>query len=683
METKNSRPRKGDQTLRTYEPEAYTSLYLGLIGATLLDVASVSNYPDVERERDFEEIRSRTHREGLSFLTKTLPSFARAVDLALATDTQLCITGFKNARDVPRPRFLGALTSCVFDADNWERSDACPTALRSIRQIGYLFYKLQLPLDEQLSAKTLRQFKTVDAALSFDENACSLCERWMIRHAKNLISRVLAGVDPTGEESFSPRHGPGAVATGEKSWEKPVFRRYYAALAVQFPYDKWFYYSSTHLCDELQGFLALEELDAGTAKVVLVPKDSRGPRLISCEPLEYQWIQQGLMRKMVETIESHPLTAGFVNFTDQTVNRTLALQASLDGCQATLDMKEASDRVSLSLVQALFPKPWVDALTACRSTATLLPDGEIVPLKKFAPMGSAVCFPVEALVFWALSVAAVAYDVGMFKVRQRLHQLPDGMFAVEYIKPETYRLGGPPPERSIYVYGDDIICNIKDQDVIRQRLPSFGLLFNENKCCVGRSFRESCGCDAFKGVDVTPLKMSTTWCPRLPGTTYVSWVALHNAFEARGYYHCVDFLAVAIQQERRTPYADSCEAGVVALVDCRKMAIQENRRLGFKMRMSIEHRLEIYSWVVCPRVVNDAEVPGWAEMQRIESYKGPPCKSGNSTALQRLAPVSLIDNPAFLCGIFDSEEIVTAYQYTLPRQVILRRGWGYLNNNRS
>jgi len=700
MRLHNSRPRKGDMHGGTYEPDRNTSLYLGLIGATLQDVASICNYPDVERQRDYEEIRNRTAGEGICFLTKTLPSFAKAIDIALATDTRLAVKGFKKSFNSVLPRIFSALTSLVFDSDGWERSDACPQALRSLRQICYLYYKLQLPLDEEQADEVIAKFKNTDKSLEFNPSDLSFREERMLRQARNLISRVLANVDPKAAQIFAPRHGPGAVATGEKGAEKVIFKRWYRRLAAYFPYEEYFFYNQTHLCDDLEGFMAMEELEAGTAKVVLVPKDSRGPRLISCEPLEYQWIQQGLMRVLVKTIQSHPLTAGYVNFTHQDVNRTLALRASKDGSMATLDMKDASDRVSWRLVQALFPQNWVDALSACRSTATKLPNGEVVTLNKFAPMGSAVCFPVEALVFWALSVAAVMYDID----RVSLVSSPRGSHdddmnpLYRFMSASTMTRWRKLASQSIYVYGDDIICRIEDQDTIRRFLPGFGLMFNDEKCCVGRSFRESCGCDAYKGVDVTPLKQRATWCHRLPGTTYVSWVALHNALNLRGYFHACDFLAEEIQRQRRTPYSESSEVGLVSLVDCRKTAIQENARLKIPRRYNENlQRYEYYSWVVRARVKH-ASTPGWAEMQRIASYKGiiTPEPGDNSYSRhwfgEEYSPSSMspAPGPAVLSdSSFIAEDLsniaalVTAYRYTLPRQVVLRRGWGCLNNSRS
>jgi hypothetical protein len=166
------------------------------------------------------------------------------------------------------------------------------------------------------------------------------------------------------------------------------------------------------IIDRVQWYRGLERLPAGTAKVVLVPKDSRGPRLISAEPLEYQWIQQGVGRSIVAHLEAHHLTKGRVNFTHQEVNRRLAQESSATLELATLDLKDASDRVSLELVRRVFKNTpeLVRALEAIRTDATLLPDGRVQSLKKFAPMGSAVCFPVEAFVFWAILTASIPCD---------------------------------------------------------------------------------------------------------------------------------------------------------------------------------------------------------------------------------------------------------------------------------
>jgi len=639
----------------------HLEFYVGLLRATIRDVASVCYQSDVGLTRDIQEIEHRVKHEGMSFLTRTLPSLGRAIDLALATDTSLKISGFKLTRKSKIPLFLSGVLTLVFDADGNERSDASIQAVKCLRQLCYLFYKLELPPTDKQNDNVIKSFIETDTLLPLDFGGADDRVVLLLQEAKKLISRILGPVSPTDARLFKPRHGPGSVATGEKAFEKPVFKRFYRALALQFPYEDWFFYNASHLCDDLAQFMNLEELGAGTAKVVLVPKDSRGPRLISCEPLEYQWIQQGLMNTMVKTIESHPLTKGRVNFTDQTVNQRLSLDGSLNNEWSTLDMKEASDRVSLALVKELFPPLWYASLTAARTEATMLPDGTVLKLNKFAPMGSAVCFPVESLIFWALSVCAISYGKGRSCRREAI--------------------------RSVFVYGDDIICSTKDQSTIRQTLPLFGLLFNESKCCIGKSFRESCGVDAFRGVDVTPLKLRSIWCFSLSGSDYASWVAYCNSFCSRGLFNACDYLAGFIQRVRRTPYADHHGSQVVALVDCRKMAIHANAQIGIKTRMhgSSDPRRPQYQyyqakgWVVTSRSLKGATVPGWAEMQRVASYwaldetKGPDYV--DRVGRRCLAPAVRQQFPDDLSSYVVGGAVVTAYQYTLPRQVTLKRGW--------
>lgn len=640
-------------------PQTHVPFYEGLIVAMSCDVALSCNRSDTELSRDLVEIQCRLRCEGMPFLTKTLPSLGKALDRALSSGTALSFTGFKASRNEKLPLFMGDLFKQVFDADGLERSDASPQAVMAIRQVTYLFYKLNLPFTSEQEDRVVNEFLEADESLS--DIALSLrstpYRRWIISEASSLIKRVLAPVDPLDERNFQPRHGPGAVSTGERPWEKPTFTRFIHRLAGVFPYERYFYYSLTHFCDDLDQFLALEELDAGTAKVVLVPKDSRGPRLISCEPLENQWIQQGLMNAMVNTIETHELTAGFVNFADQTVNQLLALDASLTGTRVTLDMKEASDRVSLALVKALFPTNWFDALFACRSDSTVLPDGRKVYLNKFAPMGSAVCFPVEALVFWALSTAAISYELA--------------------------KIGSPwkGANRGVFVYGDDIICCTQDYECIMQCLPQFGLLLNMDKCCVARSFRESCGTDAYKGVVVTPLRVRATWSSSLADTDYLSWVAFHNAANNKGLFGVCDYLAEEIQRVRKTPYADVETSEAIALVDCRKMAAQMNRSMKFHVRWNAKRsRMEIRSWTVRARLTK-ASVPGWEEMQRVASlspvgrYRHIEDTLRGLLARRLLAPDS---DPRLFIPLWENwveDSTVRAYQYPASRRVSLTRDW--------
>lgn len=612
------------------------SAYLSIFGHLYSDIvdgfsashtlASVSAYSEAEGERDIQEIEHRTRHEGLSFLTKILPRFGKAIDLALATSTQLQVSSFERMKGSQLPKLFRQLTSLVFDDSGWERSDASPGALSALRQLLYFFYKVEFPLCEKQSNEVIEQFKVVDRELALVNSSGAYDTVWINRQAKNLIHRILAAVSPRGS-SLLTRHGPGSVATGEKSFEKPVFRRFYRSLNVEFPYEEYFYYNLSHFTDELDHYLNLEELESGTAKVVLVPKDSRGPRLISCEPLEYQWIQQGLMAVLTDAIEKSPLTGGQVNFVDQTINADLAMRGSRGEPWVTLDMQEASDRVSLALVKDLFPSNWYAALAASRSTHTKLPCGEIIPLNKFAPMGSALCFPVESLVFWALSVASI-----------HMHR-PN--IPLERVM------------RSVFVYGDDLIVPIQDHEFVLQYLPRFGLKFNAGKCCTRGSFRESCGCDAYKGVDVTPLRMKQRLRSSYSDTEFVSMVALHNAAIERNCFNLADHIRHLCRRCKRIPYGNK-DSAYLCWVDPRKITNQANA--SFRTRFSRAlHRREIHTWYVRGRIIINTSTPGWSEMQRIASL-------GRQQSDSDTARASITTR-------------ATAYHYALPRQATLRRGW--------
>lgn len=517
------------------KPEKLNRFYMRMLETAYLDL--VGGLVSVtEQGRDLQTCRERFEREGLSFLTKTLPAYAKCVDKALATGTVLTAPGFKLRAASKLPILFGGLLGHLFTNTGIDRTanavdtDTCCEAdvtycretasrsLKAIRQLGYLFYKLELPFEEDAINETLTRFKDTDRELPTDpaefrtlpkQHLAALCV------ARDLIHRLLCNVDPL---SGIPKHGPGAVSTGEKSPDKHVFKRFYRNLNAVFPYDAWFYYNASHLAEDLEGLQSLQSLDAGTAKVVLVPKDSRGPRLISCEPLEYQWIQQSVMGVLVKHLETHRLTKGCVNFTRQEVNRSLAREGSVTGKLATLDMKDASDRVSLALVESLFPSNWVEALMSCRSPQTQLPDGTLVTLRKFAPMGSAVCFPVEALCFWALSVASLivrdvlvntdGYIAPSVLYRSiRLSYDHDDLHHLKRTGGEvTCNLAHLLPQYRVHVYGDDIICRTVDHGVIVSALEAFHLKVNADKCCTHGFFRESCGLDAFHGVDVSPVR---------------------------------------------------------------------------------------------------------------------------------------------------------------------------------
>lgn len=474
-----------------------------------------------------QKLESRTRSEGISFLTKTLPRLGKALDKALTKDTPLNSSslGFKPQPGSKLPKFMGEFFNRVLDPTGMVLPDPCAESVRVLRDIMYLFYKYELPYTDEQEQTVLTKFERTEEellaqserlrALHRDTDCSSQTRRSpykkdpsqvvIAREARILLSQVFSGLDLT---DIIPRHGPGAVATKQRLWGKYQWSNVSDRITKLYPLDAFFYASLGHFCDSLDNLKQVGEKDL-PARVILVPKDSRGPRLISCEPVDFQWIQQGIMTKIVSHVEAIDLTRFNVFFTDQEPNRRGALLGSATGRYSTLDLNEASDRVSLDLVHLLFPAHICEILDAVRSSSTELPSSKIIKLTKFAPMGSALCFPILALTVWAILTAG-ASDADT--------------------------------RSGILVYGDDVIVPKHYAQNAIEHLESFGLKVNRDKSCINGLFRESCGMDAINGVCVTPVRIRTVWSSSPCPETYVSWISYANSLFDRRYYSCYDLV---------------------------------------------------------------------------------------------------------------------------------------------
>jgi hypothetical protein len=270
-------------------------------------------------------------------------------------------------------------------------------------------------------------------------------------------------------------------------------------------------------------------------RVVAVPKTLKGPRIIAIEPACMQYTQQALLEILVKRLERYRFTARNINFTDQTVNQRLALESSIDGSLATIDLKDASDRVSARLVwDMLASQPhFRDLVFACRSLRADVPGSGIHALSRFASMGSALCFPIEAMVFYTICVSAIIREQGLPLTVKSLLRVKD----------------------SVRVYGDDIIVPVEYVPSVVSELEWFNLRVNTNKTFSTGKFRESCGLDAYDGIPVTPV-----YCRQvLPrnrrnATELVSAISLANQFYKAGYWETAAYLRSVIGRLANVPH---------------------------------------------------------------------------------------------------------------------------------
>jgi len=567
-----------------------------IIAALLHDVSNAHGLVFNTRslKLTLKKVNSRLRAEGIGFLMKTLPRLGKAFDKALSGDTKLNSKklGFESLPNSELPRFLGEFFSRVLQPNGELLQHPCANSVKVIRQILYLYYKYKSPFsDEQTQTAIDRFIKTEEdlctlhtcfkdlearVAVSYqsrDSRIAADDQTKVARKAKSLLERVFRRFDP---KDINPRHGPGVVATKQQLWGKYCWTNVSARITDMYPFDAYFCASVGHVCDSFDTFKSVTDRDL-PAKVILVPKDSRGPRLISAEPVDFQWVQQGLGKAIVQLVESHYLTKGNVHFTDQSPNQVGALYGSENGRYATLDLNEASDRVSVDLVRLLFPEEVYTYLMACRSSSTVLPDGSIINLKKFAPMGSSLCFPILAITIWAILAAAA---------------------------PDAYT------RERILVYGDDVIVPTAFARDAMEHLESFGLKINRDKSCISGLFRESCGTDAFQGVNVTPVRFRTVWSSTPSPSSYTSWIAYANSFYRRKYFVTYDYIVAELLRLYGPIASKDMHLACPSLMEVPDRSKPKRRRFNKNLQ-----RLEYYvTEVKSPSIIK--EIDGWSMLLR-------------------------------------------------------------------
>jgi hypothetical protein len=207
-----------------------------------------------------------------------------------------------------------------------------------------------------------------------------------------------------------------------------------------------------------------------------VPKTSKSDRPIVVEP-----ILNALLQKAFGSYIKTRLKKFGVDLFDQTRNQYLAKAGSINGQLATVDLSDASDTISLSLVLDLLPSQWFDALSKAR-TGRVSYDGVTIELEKFSSMGNGFTFELESLIFYALTFSCVTF-LGL-------------------------------DTQDVSVYGDDIIVPTDAYDLLLKVLDYCGFIPNKKKSFSSGPFRESCGADWFLGSDIRPFYLKDKISPR-------------------------------------------------------------------------------------------------------------------------------------------------------------------------
>ena len=486
-------------------------------------VAECGDRCRVSTSRDIETVTRRVEGEGVSFLTITLPTFGRDFDeaLALGKVDHAHFPGFRRVRGLPR--FLGGFLDLIFDRSSGVLlDDPSVDAILGIRQITRLVSKILLPCTYEREKAAIDGYVQIENELQDAQASWTPGEIQAFQGvARRIFGRVFSRVDSIHADGLLvPKHGPGATA------DRLLGNGKYDQLEWHWRLERGGFPSSDYLLPNSRYWLNLDRVkfvEPGLerpVKVTPVPKTLRTPRIIAIEPTCMQYAQQAVAEALTRELEADSICRNFVGFTDQVPNQVLARRGSLDGSLATLDLSEASDRVSNQLVEYMFAgfTHLGEAVQACRSLTADVPGHGNIPLTKFASMGSALCFPIEAIVFTTVVFLGIQDELG--------HRLTDK---------EIKSLVG-----KVRIYGDDIIVPVEYTHSVIDRLEAFGFKVNRSKSFWTGNFRESCGREYFRGRDVSIVKLRD-----LPPTSHrdasrvVSLVSFRNQLYAAGYREAV------------------------------------------------------------------------------------------------------------------------------------------------
>lgn len=204
-----------------------------------------------------------------------------------------------------------------------------------------------------------------------------------------------------------------------------------------------------------------------------VPKNDTTDRCICIEPSANMFNQQAIKVDLERILVSLGLDVR----TQQTRQRGLAREGSMNDRVSTIDLSSASDTIGYEFCRYYLPEDLFSALNSCRTTH-VENKGLVTELNMMSTMGNATTFPLQTLIFYSLCI---------------------GVYQVLNLKPNTQRSKGL---INLGVFGDDIIVDKRAYDLLTVVLHACGFKVNLTKSFKSGMFRESCGGDYLNGYNV-------------------------------------------------------------------------------------------------------------------------------------------------------------------------------------
>lgn len=210
-----------------------------------------------------------------------------------------------------------------------------------------------------------------------------------------------------------------------------------------------------------------------SSRLSFVPKNDEISRVICIEPTLNTFFQLGLGR----ILETRLFEKFGISLSSQPFkNRDLARLGSITDGLSTIDLSSASDSMSLRMLRTVLPFAFMQQLEKYRCGSIDIKGRGTIELHMVSTMGNGFTFPLQTILFASIVTACARF--------------------------RGLKLDGRSSESLWGVFGDDIICPRLITSDVLTLLDLLGFSVNSEKTFVEGPFRESCGADFFRGVNV-------------------------------------------------------------------------------------------------------------------------------------------------------------------------------------
>jgi len=343
---------------------------------------------------------------------------------------------------------------------------------------------------------------------------------------------------------------------------------------------------------EQQRYAAFGTLRVSGGVYGSVPKSFSTERSIETQPSVNMWAQKGLATIIYAYLNDK---YGFDLSWQPSVNGELARRGSIDGSLATIDLKDASNRIPLKLIEWLIDgTPLLARMLTARTEQITMPWGGDLDLHLFASMGNGFTFILQTAVFLAVLEAVYTYrqvEMGRTPRAERNPLLdflssPDSQFEdwddlqrtlLKFVKQDAIKTADLPRWG---VFGDDIICPTEFYDDVVATLELINARVNLDKSFSQGSFRESCGFDWFRGHPVRGVyckSLKTIQDRVVTLNRLIEWTAITGI----GLPHACQLLWRSLSGHIFTvPLSESHDAGVRVTSDRHRAKSKSEQVLG-------------------------------------------------------------------------------------------------------